>query len=155
MSLIPMREKVYVLPLEDRQKVGSLYIPEQARQKCDQGIVMYVGPDVPDIKVGDHIAFSGYTGTRLEDIGEALDVPPYRLAIEGEITLITMNYRYIMAILGEESEPLFPLSLINEFLDKARGDVIVQGVDPIDVHRVVERLRTFMNDYFTSRGLMF
>lgn len=50
---------------------GGIIIPEMAQERCDQGIVKYIGPDVIDIKVGDYVLFSGYTGTnvRLEDEG--------------------------------------------------------------------------------------
>jgi co-chaperonin GroES (HSP10) len=47
-----------------------LYVPEQAKDRCDQGIVKYVGPLVKWVKVGDHVLFSGYSGTLLSVSGE-------------------------------------------------------------------------------------
>lgn len=68
----PIGSNIAVEPRFDSDKTpGGLYIPEMAQERCDQGIVKYVGPDVVDIKVGDYVLFSGYTGTtvRLEDEG--------------------------------------------------------------------------------------
>lgn len=64
--------KIAVEPIYDSNKTaGGLFIPEMAQERCDQGLVKYVGPDVEDIKIGDFVLFSGYTGTtvRLEDEG--------------------------------------------------------------------------------------
>lgn len=72
MSLSVPGNKIAVVPLFDTTKVGSLYIPEQARERSDQGIVKYIGPLVEDIKPGDHVIFSGYTGTLLHIDGEGI-----------------------------------------------------------------------------------
>lgn len=42
---------------------GSLIIPDEAKERADQGIVKYVGPRVKHVKIGDYVLFSGYTGT--------------------------------------------------------------------------------------------
>jgi chaperonin GroES len=57
--------------LDSEKSSGGLYIPEIAQERADQGIVKYVGPDVIDVKIGDYVLFSGYTGTtvKLEDEG--------------------------------------------------------------------------------------
>lgn len=57
--------------LDSNVSPGGIFIPEMAQERADQGIVKYVGPDVIDIKIGDYVLFSGYTGTnvKLEDEG--------------------------------------------------------------------------------------
>jgi hypothetical protein len=65
--------------------VGSLYIPEQARERVDQGIIKYVGDKCNYVKPGDHIVFSGYTGTLL--------------SLEGEGLLIVLPEQFIVAII--------------------------------------------------------
>lgn len=45
---------------------GSLIVPDEAKERSDQGIVMYVGPKVRELRVGDYILFSGYTGTNVQ-----------------------------------------------------------------------------------------
>lgn len=43
-----------------------IQIPQQAKERCDQGIIKCMGADCdPALKIGDHIIFSGYTGTTI------------------------------------------------------------------------------------------
>lgn len=57
----PLRNLLYIIPIRDREKIGSIYIPETAQQRPDQGIVKYRGPQTSgEIKRGDHVIFSGY-----------------------------------------------------------------------------------------------
>lgn len=56
--------RVAVTPILDPDKSsGGIWIPDVAKERSDQGIVKYVGPDVKNLKPGDYILFSGYTGT--------------------------------------------------------------------------------------------
>jgi co-chaperonin GroES (HSP10) len=64
--ILPIKDRLAVSPIYDSNKTASglLHIPDEAKERCDQGIVKYRGPDVSDnIQVGDHVSFSGYTGT--------------------------------------------------------------------------------------------
>lgn len=56
---------------------GGLYIPEIAKERCDQGIVKYIGPKVKWIKPNDYCLFSGYSGTYLDvqDEGRLIIMP--------------------------------------------------------------------------------
>lgn len=63
---------------------GLLIIPEEAKDRCDQGIVKYIGPDVKTLKVGDYVLFSGYTGVNIR--------------LEGEGVLIIMREDFVEAI---------------------------------------------------------
>jgi co-chaperonin GroES (HSP10) len=68
--------KVGIEPIFDPDMIGSLYVPEQAKERCDQGIVKYVGGDCELVKVGDHVLFSGYTGTLIKVDGELIIIVP-------------------------------------------------------------------------------
>lgn len=68
---------------------GGLYIPEMAKERCDQGIVKYCGPLVKWISEGDYVLFSGYSGTLLQ--------------VEDEGKLIIIPERFIIAKLEAES----------------------------------------------------
>lgn len=70
--------RVAVIPMFDPDKYGSIWVPEQAKERVDQGIVKYIGPKVELVKVGDHVIFSGYTGTLFElpDEGSLLIILP-------------------------------------------------------------------------------
>jgi co-chaperonin GroES (HSP10) len=77
--------KVAVVPLFDPDRYGSLYIPEGAKERVDQGIVKYLGPKCEHVKIGDHVIFSGYTGSTIE--------------VEGEGIMIFMPEDFISAVL--------------------------------------------------------
>ena len=65
-------DKVACVPLFDPDHYGSIIIPDTAKERCDQGLVKYIGPEVTHVQPGDHIIFSGYTGTLMEIEGEGL-----------------------------------------------------------------------------------
>jgi len=58
----------------------GLHIPSDARDRCDQGIVKYIGPQVKDVKIGDYIIFSGYVGTLVTIDNERLIILPEEFA---------------------------------------------------------------------------
>ena len=63
--------KVAIEPIFDNDKSrGGLYIPDQAKGRCSQGIIKYLGAACSgDYAVGDYVIFSGYDGDliRFED----------------------------------------------------------------------------------------
>jgi len=65
------REKIAVSPIFDPdESPGGIIIPDIAKERCDQGMVKYIGADVEDIEIGDYVLFSGYTGTTVKLDGE-------------------------------------------------------------------------------------
>lgn len=116
--------KVASTPIFDPDKIGRIYIPDQAKERCDQGIVKYIGPDVEWVRPNDYILFSGYTGTliRLEGEGMLIVMPedfvsciiePPNTDIEGlyfrgkDGTYFTATYEQAVELLArgiEESE---------------------------------------------------
>jgi chaperonin GroES len=59
--------KVACEPLYDPdESTGGIIIPDMAKERCDQGIVKYTGSKVTLVQPGDHVLFSGYTGTFIE-----------------------------------------------------------------------------------------
>ncbi len=64
-------DKVAVQPLYDRGMTPTgLYIPDEAIERCDQGIVVAIGPAVKDVMIGDHVVFTGYDGSLIALDGE-------------------------------------------------------------------------------------
>lgn len=82
--------KVAIIPLFDRDMTpsGRLYIPEIAKERCDQGIVKYCGPNCKWLKPGDYVLFSGYTGAAIHD--------------EHEGTLLIFREEFAAAIIADE-----------------------------------------------------
>ena len=58
-----LENRIAIQPVFDSDRIGSIYIPDQAKSRCKQGLVKYVGPDVKDIKPLDYVFFPGYSGT--------------------------------------------------------------------------------------------
>ena len=94
-KLTPLEDKIIFKQAEaETQTASGLYIPDNAKEKPQQGEVLAVGPGrrddkgerIPvDVKVGDKVLYSKYGGTEV----------PY----EGEDYLIVSS-RDILAILG-------------------------------------------------------
>jgi len=119
--------KVAITPIFDPDKIGSLYVPDIAKQRVDQGIVKYIGPDVVDIKPLDYVIFSGYSGTQLK--------------VDGEGMLIVLNEDFIVARIDD-----IPFTTVDGlyFRDRDRGyfgatyeeaiNVISAGITAADWH---------------------
>ena len=94
-KLTPLEDKIIVKQAEAQTQTASgLYIPDNAKEKPQQGEVLAVGPGrrddkgerIPmDVKVGDKVLYSKYGGTEVH--------------YEGEDHLI-VGARDILAILG-------------------------------------------------------
>jgi chaperonin GroES len=74
MKIKPIGKRVLIKPVKEEERTkGGIYIPESAKEKKKQGIVVEVGT-VEDkefpIKNGDLILYSGYSSEELEFDGE-------------------------------------------------------------------------------------
>ena len=91
MIKVPAR-KVAVEPIFDPDKIGHIYVPDQAKERCDQGIVKYVGEKVRELGVGDYVLFSGYSGTLVN--------------LEGEGRLIILPESFVVARIYPAGTPI-------------------------------------------------
>lgn len=80
-KLIPLTDRVIIQPAQGPEKIGGIFIPDQARQKNTQGLVVAVGPGrvsehgvtIPmTVKVGDEVVFSEYTASQIKVDGHDL-----------------------------------------------------------------------------------
>jgi chaperonin GroES len=75
-KLQPLADRVLVKPVEKEEKTKSgIYIPDTAKEKPQEGIIMAVGPGkmtddgkrIPmDLKVGDRVIYAKYGGTEIK-----------------------------------------------------------------------------------------
>ncbi|HNS86197.1 MAG: co-chaperone GroES [Parvularculaceae bacterium] len=81
MGFRPLHDRVLVRRIEEDQKVGSIIIPDTAKEKPQQGEVIAVGPGARgddgkvaalDVKKGDKILFGKWSGTEVKIDGEEL-----------------------------------------------------------------------------------
>ncbi len=69
MDVQPLDDRVLVEPIEGEEKVGSIIIPDTAKEKPNMGKVKAVGTDEEIkelIKVGDKILFGKYAGEEIK-----------------------------------------------------------------------------------------
>jgi chaperonin GroES len=80
-KLIPLTDRVIIEPVKGPEKIGGIIIPDQARTKSTQGIVVAVGPGrmsehgalIPmTVRVGDEVVFSEYTASQIKVDGHEL-----------------------------------------------------------------------------------
>ncbi|MCS6897583.1 MAG: co-chaperone GroES [Nitrospira sp.] len=62
----PLGERVFVTYTEEMERTaGGIYVPDTAKEKPQRGIVQAIGKKVENVKVGDHVLFDKYSGTKL------------------------------------------------------------------------------------------
>ncbi|VVB92456.1 10 kDa chaperonin [uncultured archaeon] len=74
MKIKPLGKRILIKPVKEEEKTrGGIFIPETAKEKKKQGIVMEIGT-VEDkefpVKKGDVILYTGYSSEELEVDGE-------------------------------------------------------------------------------------
>ncbi|MBI2370652.1 MAG: co-chaperone GroES [Deltaproteobacteria bacterium] len=79
MKIRPLQDRVIVKRIEEEEKTkGGIIIPDTAKEKPQEGLVVAVGPGksedgkkIPlDVKEGDRVLFSKYAGTEVKLNGE-------------------------------------------------------------------------------------
>ena len=82
MSFRPLHDRVVVRRLDSEEKTkGGIIIPDTAKEKPSEGVVVAVGPGArddsgkiiaPDVKAGDRILFGKWSGTEVKLDGKDL-----------------------------------------------------------------------------------
>lgn len=82
MQLKPLLDRVVIKRVEEENKTaGGIIIPDTAKEKPSQGIIVSVGPGGRDeagheipmtLKVGDRVLFGKWSGTEVKIDGEDL-----------------------------------------------------------------------------------
>lgn len=137
-------EDVACIPIRDPDRTESgLWVPEKAKQRVDQGIVKYVGPNVTTVRRGDHVIFGGYGGNKL--------------TVEGEGELILVPESGIVAIYDDHSERFVTESEILRFLEVVEGELHHEdrGFDREMVSLVAEKLSSKIGDFISAEGFEF
>ncbi len=76
MKVKPLQDRILVKRVEEETKTkGGIIIPDSAKEKPQEGIVVSVGPGkvtdagsrvTPEVKAGDKILFGKYSGTEIK-----------------------------------------------------------------------------------------
>ena len=74
MTIKPLADRVLVKPAPAEEKIGGIIIPDTAKEKPLQGIVVAVGTGTKDEEMhlaeGDRVLYGKYSGTELEFEGD-------------------------------------------------------------------------------------
>ena len=80
MEIRPLHDRIFVKRLDEQEsRIGSLFIPDSAKEKPQQAEVKGVGKGrllqtgermAPDVKPGDRILFGKYSGAEVKVDGE-------------------------------------------------------------------------------------
>lgn len=85
----PLGDRVLVRRVDSESKVGSIFLPDTAREKPQEGIVIAVGRGKTledgtvkalDVKTGDRVLFGKFAGTEIQ-----LNNEPHQIMREDEI----------------------------------------------------------------------
>jgi chaperonin GroES len=89
-SIRPLNDRIIVRRVEDQEQMrGGLYIPDTAKEKPQEGLVIAVGQGrilnngervAIDVKVGDKLLFGKYAGTEVK-----LDNEEYLILREDDV----------------------------------------------------------------------
>jgi chaperonin GroES len=76
MAIRPLHDRIIIRRLEENEaKLGSLYIPDSAKEKPQRGEVVAVGAGkmlnsgdrvAPEVKAGDQVLFGKYSGSEVK-----------------------------------------------------------------------------------------
>ncbi len=76
MSFRPLHDRVVVRRVDSEEKTaGGIIIPDTAKEKPSEGVIISVGPGardedgkyiVPDVKAGDRVLFGKWSGTEIK-----------------------------------------------------------------------------------------
>lgn len=84
----PLADRVLIEPQEAQTKTaGGLYIPDTAKEKPQQGVVLATGPGKKDepmeVKKGDKVLYGKYSGTEV-----TVDEKKYLIVKQSDILAI-------------------------------------------------------------------
>ncbi len=80
MKVRPLQDRILLKRVEEEAKTkGGIIIPDSAKEKPQEGLVVAVGPGkvtdagnrvAPEVKAGDRVLFGKYSGTDIKIEGE-------------------------------------------------------------------------------------
>ena len=114
--LTMLDDKVAIKPLEDPDITeGGIIIPDVAKQREDQGIVIYKGPNVKHVKIGMHVLFNGYAGTHV--------------AVDGEGLYTIMHEEAVSCVIEDSRDWVFTGRKLRQIFKQLREDIPEEDLD--------------------------
>lgn len=82
-KIIPLFDRVLVKRTKELEQRHGLYLPETAKEKPQEGVVVSAGINAVYVRVGDTVLFGKYSGNEIE-----IDEQEYLILKEEEILAI-------------------------------------------------------------------
>jgi chaperonin GroES len=82
----PLNDRLIVQRLKNKQKVGDLFIPDNAKEKPQLGQVLATGVDVKHIHLDSLVMFGKYSGSEIK-----IDNTEYLIMKEDEVIGIIVD----------------------------------------------------------------
>lgn len=138
--LTPIGDDVIIHPIKSSEKIGSLYVPDTAQKRTNQGIIIAKGPLVSDdLDTADHVFFNGYTGDQiaLEESGRFFVIPESHVICKVRNSkVVLMDTETVKRIIGERFGELMT-SIVDNPADRlllsAAKTAILDRIDTISI----------------------
>ena len=118
------RNKVAVDPLYDPDKtISGIIIPDEAKHKCTQGIVKYIGESIRLVNVGDHVLFPAYDGSTVIIAGEGALIFLEESSI---VAIITDPIEYVSGLYHKDSDGNYFQASIDSTVECLRETIAAQ-----------------------------
>ena len=136
-------DKIAIKPLVDpEESEGGIIIPDIAKQKEDQGIIIYKGPNVKFLHIGDHVLFNGYAGTHV--------------AIDGEGLYMIMREEAVSCIIEESRDWVFTGRKIEQIFKEMRNDIPESDLDGrVLMDQAAQEIMGRLKSDFFAEGIRF
>ena len=85
-DMIPLRNNVYIYMLPRIKKLGLIEIPGQHKEYTEKAMVIAIGKDVEELKIGDIILIPFHEGTHLQVAETYTESSLHRIIIEHNVT---------------------------------------------------------------------
>ncbi len=134
-----LRDRILIKKEEAKETTtGGIYIPDAAREKSNNAIIMKIGPDVEDVAPGDKILVPEYSGTEVKNDGkEYLLISPHDIlcVVDGEPDEGILALED--AAKEARAEKPVPVSVDESEVEAVSKQPLIQVVSPEDLSSIV------------------
>ena len=135
-------DRVAIVPMKEPEHKGLIQIPDSVREdrRPDQGIIYCRGENTEAVRVGDHVLFSPYAGTKVT-------------IAEVGIVHIMKEDDVLCRIEAEDPDLIITRSTVRRLMEVAVDHMLRLGSETVETY--IECLEGELDGYESSRGFEF
>lgn len=135
-------DRVAIVPMKEPEYKGLIQIPDNVREdrRPDQGIIYCRGENTEAVRVGDHVLFSPYAGTKVT----IAEVGVVHIMKEDDV---------LCRIEDEDPDLILTRSTVRRLMELAVDHMLRLGTETVSVY--IECLEGELDGYESSRGFEF